>query len=90
VPVAQLLQPLANLDEARVALVPVQAGDDLDFDLLGLLRVGIVQELGQHVGVHHQRLQVIAHRLDVDVIEEVADEVFDAIGFVEHWPSSSS
>ena len=38
-----------------------QAGDELDLDFLApSFRVGVLQECFQHLGVEHQRLEVVA------------------------------
>ena len=83
VPLPQLLEPLAELLEARV--VPTclrRRRDDLDLDLLGLLvRIGRPEHRLEQVGVEDERLEVVADRVDVDVL---VDEL-DRLG-AEHVP----
>ena len=57
-----------------LSAVLAQPGDELDLDLLGLASGSpVVTELLQDVGVQHQRLQVVAHRFDVDVLVDQLD-----------------
>ena len=73
VALAQLLEPLAELDEARIAGVLAQPVEDLDLDLLRLLRVGIEEQVLEHVGVEHDRVEVVADRVHVDMLVDELD-----------------
>ena len=57
-----------------VAQVLAQPAGDLDLDLLGLLlRVGRAQDGLEQVGVEDQRVEVVADRVDVDVLVDELD-----------------
>ena len=70
---SQVFQPFAEGTKARIVQVSAEPLGDSDLDLLRpLLRVCRAEHGVEHVGVEHQRLQVIAHRLDVNVpVDEV-------------------
>ena len=62
----QLFQPLTECTKARVVQVSTETLGDSDLDLLRfLLRIRRAEHGVQHVGVEHQRLQIVADRLDV-------------------------
>ena len=46
---------------------------ELDLDLLGLLRVGVRQHRLEQIGVEHERVQVVADGVDVDVLVDQLD-----------------
>ena len=69
----QCFEPLPEGAETGVVQVFAEAVGDLDLDLLRLL-VGVrrAEHCVQHVGVEHQRLQVVADGVDVDVpVDEI-------------------
>ena len=70
---SQLLEPLAERAKAGIVQVFAQAVGDLDLDLLRLLvGVGRAKHRVQHVGVEHQRFQIVADSVNVDVpVDEV-------------------
>ena len=53
-----------------------QAGNEANFDLMrALLRIGILEEAFEHLRIEHQRLEIIAHGLDVDVLVDELDSL---------------
>src|SRR5260370_16732790 len=54
-----------------------QPGDNLDLDLSRLLGwLSVLKNLFQYLRIHHERLDIVPHRLNVDVL---VDE-FDGLG----------
>ena len=49
--------------------------DELDLDLLGLLRVGVREHRLEQIGVQHQRLEVVADGVDMDVLVDQLDRL---------------
>ena len=72
----ELLEPLAELLEPRIVHVLAQAARDLDLDLLGLLaRVRSAEDRLEQVGVEDERLEIVANRIDVDVLVDQLDRL---------------
>ena len=72
----QVLEPLAELLEPRIVQALAEPPRDLDLDLLRLL-VGIrgAQHGFEQVGVEHERLEVVADGIDVDVLVDQLDRL---------------
>ena len=71
-----LLQSFAQRGEFRIAGVLPQASDELDLDLSRLLAgLGILENFLQDLRIHDQRLDIIAHRFDVDVFVDQFDSL---------------
>lgn len=54
------------------------AAGDLDLDLHDLL-VGILQQVVHHVGVHDERLEVVANSLNGDVLVDEVDGLGEGV-----------
>ena len=71
---ADLLQALAEFRELRIPGVLPQTGDELDLHLLRLLgRIAVLEDALQNIGIEHQRLHVITHGLNMDVLVDEFD-----------------
>src|ERR1700686_4465983 len=76
VTLANLLQPFAQLDEAAVGGMLLDALDELDLQLLGLLLVvPLRDEVFEDVTVHHERLKIVADYLDMHVLVDELDSL---------------
>ena len=69
-----LLQALTQGGELWMTKVFTQAGDQLDLDFPGVLAgLYVRKNLFQHTRIEHQRLNVVAHRFEVDVLVDQLD-----------------
>ena len=69
-PVLQVLEALAQRLELRVPGVLAEAACQLDRDFLGLLfRVGVAEDCLQQLGIQNQRVEIIPHRIDMDLVD---------------------
>ena len=74
VPFLELFEAFAQGDKLRIVFVPAQPGDELDLDFLGfLVRLFGIEQSFENLGVHHQGVQIVAHRLHMHVLVHQLD-----------------